>query len=117
MPPTVHKVLIHGPSVVQKCVVPIGQFSEEVLKSSHRICKLYKKSFSRKSSRSKTNEDIFKRLLLHSDPLISLTAPIKNVKRKKLPEEVFHLLNGVNELDASEHTLTSSDSSESSDSE
>ncbi|KAL6420764.1 hypothetical protein ACFW04_013877 [Cataglyphis niger] len=49
MPPTVHKILIHGSSI-KEIILPIGQLSEEALE---------------------TNEDLFKRLLLTSDPLIS----------------------------------------------
>lgn len=117
MPPSVHKVLIHGPSVVQKCILPIGRFSEEVLESSHKICKLYRKSFSRKSSRTNTNEDIFKRLLLNSDPLISMSSSAKCAQNKKMPQEVLDLLTEVDDLETVENSVSGSDLSETSDSE
>ena len=50
----------------------IGYFTEEVLETSHKICKLIRKCFSRKTSRLPTNIDIFQRLLLCSDPFISM---------------------------------------------
>ena len=73
MPPSVHKLLIHGPVLTKNSVSPIGQFSEEVLESSHKILKFYRREHSRKISREKTNKDIFLRLLLHSDPLLTLS--------------------------------------------
>ena len=83
MPPTVHKVLIHGPYVAKNCVLPIGCFTEEVLESCHKLCKLYRKGYSLETSRKRTNQDIFQRLLLHSDPYITLSDAIPNRKTKK----------------------------------
>ena len=92
MPPTVHKVLIHGAKVIREAIVPIGQLSEEALESRNKDIRKYRKNYTRKCSREKTNEDIFKRLLLSSDPYISqLTVP--NIKTKRdLPNDIKKLL-------------------------
>lgn len=72
MPPTVHKVLIHGSIIVEKALLPIGQLSEEAQEaSSNKVFKKYREGYSRKCSRQKTNEDIIHGLLISSDPIIS----------------------------------------------
>lgn len=115
MPPTVHKILLHGPSVAKKAILPIGRYSEEVLESSHKLSKLFRKSFSMKSSRIRTNEDIFKRLLLCSDPYITLTDRLpKKSSKKKFPSEVLSMLTDLPaDYSHSENTLIDSESSDS----
>ena len=36
MPTTVHKILIHLPEVIQKCILPLGQLSEETSEASNK---------------------------------------------------------------------------------
>ena len=38
MPTTVHKILIHGPEV-EKCILPIGQLSEEASEARNKDIK------------------------------------------------------------------------------
>lgn len=71
MPPSVHKISIHGSSIIKSFVSPIGILSEEAQESFNKDIKRYRESYSRKSSRININTDIFQRLLLSSDPLIS----------------------------------------------
>lgn len=66
MSPTVHKVLIHGPTVVAKALLPIGQLSEEVAEARNKHFRLYRLNFSRKHLRINCNTDIINRLLLTS---------------------------------------------------
>lgn len=91
MPPSVHKVLIHGPAIVRDSVLPIGQFSKKVLESSHKLLRSYRRDH-RKISREKTNEDIFLRLHLHSNPYITLSGILPKVQKKKVPVEVTDML-------------------------
>uniref|UniRef100_A0A1B0FUZ5 Uncharacterized protein n=1 Tax=Lutzomyia longipalpis TaxID=7200 RepID=A0A1B0FUZ5_LUTLO len=72
MPVTSHKILIHGPIVAQQFLLPIGMMSEEALESRNNHIKEYRRSFARKMSREDTMEDVFLRLLILSDPKISL---------------------------------------------
>ena len=39
-----------------------------------------------------TNRDIYQRLLLNSDPLLSLSRKEKNIKHRKLTEEMIQLI-------------------------
>lgn len=81
MPPTVHKFLIHGPEIIKNALVPIGQLSEEAQEARNKEIKKFREGYSRKSSRTKTNEDVFNLLLISSDPLIS---SLRELPRKKL---------------------------------
>ena len=78
MTPTVHKVLIHGPTIASESFLPISLLSEEALEASNKNIRKYRKRFTRKFSRGKINEDIFLRLLLNSCPKLSSSRPKKN---------------------------------------
>lgn len=91
MPPTVHKVLIHGSIIIKKALLPIGQLSEEAQEARNKDFKKYREGFSRKISREKTNMDVLRRLLLSSDPLLSsLHQPVR--RKRNLDSEVVQLL-------------------------
>lgn len=81
--PTVHKILIHAPFIIESCSVPIGDMSEEALESRHKHYRSYRANFSRKFSRIATNKDIFARFWLSSDPII-------NSKRKFKKTALVH---------------------------
>lgn len=97
MPPSVHKILIHGPSVIKESILPVGQLSEEVLEASHKVCKKFRQRHARKMSRVATNEDVFMRWLLYSDPKISLSGDIPTKSKKSLPIAVLSLLQDSSE--------------------
>lgn len=71
--PTVHKLLVHGAAIIKYSVLPIGMCSEEVQETRNKCIRRYREFHSRKFSRTVNMEDVFKRLLLSSDPVISLT--------------------------------------------
>jgi len=111
MPTTVHKILIHSSRVIESSLLPIGQLSEEAQEARHKDFKVYRRSFSRKSSRVNTLEDVFKRLLVSSDPQITNLGMLPKKKIKALPEEVLNLI--VQELsDNDEESDIDEDSSE-----
>ena len=66
MSPTVHKILMHGTTVISKSILPIGQLSEEAAEARNKHFRLYRQNFSRKFDRVKCNRDILNRLLLTS---------------------------------------------------
>lgn len=84
MPPTIHKILIHGSDVIQLAAVPIGQLSEEVLECRHKEVRRYREQNTRKVSRVKTNEDLLHTLLISSDPVITSYRQIENSKKKRI---------------------------------
>lgn len=88
MSPTVHKILIHAPSVIKHALLPIGQLSEEASEARNKHFRQYREHFSRKFSRTECLEDIINRLLLTSDPYISIIGwRNRSLKKKVLSEE------------------------------
>jgi hypothetical protein len=79
MPASVHKVLVHGSYIVAGAISPTGQLSEEAQVSRNKDVKYFRRSHSRKTSRSSTNEDVFNLLVVSSDPL--------NATLRKLPKK------------------------------
>lgn len=96
MPPTVHKILIHGSDVIRFAPVPIGQLSEEVQETRHKEIRRYRLQNTRKTSRIKTNEDLLHSLLISSDPLISSHRQIENSNKMELFKEAKNLIADTN---------------------
>jgi hypothetical protein len=87
MPPTVHKLLIHGADIIENAVLPIGQLSEEAQEARNKDFKRIRECHARKISRSSTNTDILNSLLISSDPFISgLRKMPKSAKQTMFPE-------------------------------
>lgn len=87
MPASVHKILIHGPEIIENAIVPIGQLSEEAQEARNKDFKRFREHHTRKFSRTATNEDLLNNLLISSDPLISTLRPKQNEKNSK---EIFN---------------------------
>ncbi|XP_046401579.1 uncharacterized protein LOC124167643 [Ischnura elegans] len=64
MPPTIHKVLLHGAEIVKNATLPIGLLSEEALEARHKDIRRYREKYTRNVSRIATNYGLFHRLLL-----------------------------------------------------
>lgn len=92
MPTTVHKILIHSGQIIQASILPIGQMSEEAQESCNKFIKKYRQDFARKCSRVKNMEDVFQRLLVSSDPLISSLRKLPAKQLKALDLEAVELL-------------------------
>ena len=71
MPTSVHKILIHGTSVINHFLLPIGELSEAAQESKMKDIRKYREHYTRKYNREKTNEDLLHRLILSSDPYLS----------------------------------------------
>lgn len=61
MPASVHKILMHGSTVIKYSLLPIGQLSEEAQESRNKDLKKYREFHTRKTSRVSTNEDLLYR--------------------------------------------------------
>lgn len=92
MPTTVHKLLVHGAEIIKHALLPIGQMSEEAQESCNKFFKKYRENFARKNHRQKTMEDVFKRFLISSDPIISSCRKLLHKPLKSLSPEVIALL-------------------------
>lgn len=83
MTPTMHKILVHGATVIDKALLPIGLLSEEAAEARNKHFRLYRLNFARKFSRIECNTDVINRLLLSSDPMLTSMRPTP--KKKTLP--------------------------------
>lgn len=92
MPTSIHVVLVHGPLIVERAPLPIGQLSEEAQESRNKDIKRYREHFTRKCSRESTMTDIFHWLLVRSDPLISSLRSHPPKKNKSLSSEAINFL-------------------------
>lgn len=92
MPPTLHKYLIHGPEIISKSLLPLGLLTEEAQEARNKDFKKFREHHSRKCSREKTMEDIFKFLILSSDPVITNKRKLPKKKINTLPTEATELL-------------------------
>lgn len=92
MTPTMHKVLVHGAVIIDKALLPIGQLSEEAAEARNKHFRNYRQDFARKFSRESCNEDIFNRLLLSSDPLLSSMREVKKRKANTFMPETLDIL-------------------------
>ena len=113
MPASLHKVLIHGHSIIDCLSLPIGYYSEEAGESRNKDTKNYRLYHSRKNSRKHTNEDQIHLLCATSDPFIStIRQRVYKDKRmrKKLPKEAFNLIE--DEIDSGDNISSSESESE-----
>lgn len=94
MKTTVHKILIHGADIISEFLLPIGCLSEEAQEARNKDFKIYRERFSKKCSRKKNMEDVFNRLLISSDPVITHTRSLPVVLERKMfyPEAVDMLI-------------------------
>ena len=86
--PIVHKILAHGSLIINTAILPLGQLSEEAQESRNKDIRNYREFYSRKASRRMTMEDLFCRLLLSSDPVISSARPLPKKSVRNLDEDV-----------------------------
>jgi hypothetical protein len=92
MPQSIHKLLIHGHVIIDSMSLPIGMMSEEAQECRNKDFKYFREHHSRKVSREKSNEDVFHRLLVTSDPLLSSMRCQRKPKTIKLTESMKSLL-------------------------
>lgn len=92
MPASVHKLLIHGSTIIKHAIVPIGQLSEDAQEANHKYFRKYRENHSRRMSRKANNEDVFRNLLIASDPIISSSIQIIKHEKKELCDNAKNLL-------------------------
>ncbi|CAH0689249.1 unnamed protein product [Chilo suppressalis] len=92
MTTTVHKILIHGPSVIRHAILPIGTLSEEAAEARNKHFRKFREQYSRKFSRTECNMDVLNRLLLTSDPYLTSIRPKVSKKSKPFKPESREML-------------------------
>ena len=74
MPPTVHRVLVHGHVFLQKSKdldIPLGRFSESANEYRNKDRRKARLHFARKNSRENNTKDTYHYLLKTSDPVVN----------------------------------------------
>lgn len=92
MTPSLHKLLIHGPDIIEALPLPIGNFSEEAQESRNKDFRWYREHNTRKMSRIECNEDLFHMLVITSDPVISSMRELPRRKDEIFSKDVLNLL-------------------------
>ena len=93
MPESMHKVLIHGSSIIESLVIPIGQSSEEAQEAKNKDFKRCRENNTRKNSRINTNTDLLHYLLFCTDLYItSFRTDFVKPEKPLLPEARAKLL-------------------------
>lgn len=90
--PTVHKVLVHGAYIIRKNVMPLGTLSEEAQEAIHKIIRKYRQQNTCKISLERLNEDLFRILMVSTDPLISSFRRETSRKDREWPKEIKHII-------------------------
>lgn len=93
IPTSLHRILVHGPEIIDSFALPIGQLSEQALEASHKHFKKFRRDHSRKFSRYSTNQDILNWLLLSTDPLINSNRKYYKGKKVVYSARVRDILN------------------------
>ena len=94
LPPTVHKLLVHGPYIAAKLDLPIGQYSEEAQEAQNKELRNARLHHSCKTSRLVTMTNQYNYMLIKTDTVVSSISFVKhkNSNGKPLPEDVLKML-------------------------
>ena len=112
IPPTLHRVLVHGGEIIRATPINIGSTSEESAEGNTKFARRFYKHHTRKNSHGNALADLLFRLLDVSDPFLSC-AETSSKKSKSIPEDMKPLLCPDNlEFKISEPSLHNIDSSD-----
>ena len=89
IPPTLHKVLVHGKEIIKATPMPVGWTSEEGSESNTKFARRFHTSHTRKTSQEDTMSDLFNRLMDISDPVV-----VSYSKEKKETTRVYSRRHG-----------------------
>ena len=92
IPPTIHKVLVHGKDIIEHCPLPIGLTNEEASEANNKILRNVRLHHTRKTSWSDGMSDLYHRMMDLSDPVV---LDIPNKKRRKKKKSHYHQKSSV----------------------
>ena len=94
IPPTLHKVLVHGKDIIENCPVPIGLTNEEASEANNKILRKVHSHHTRKTSWSDGMSDMYHRMMDISDPVVLQKCQQKKKRKEKKPLslEILNLL-------------------------
>lgn len=96
IPPTVHKLLVHGVQIQQHFSLPLAFYAEDAGESCHKIYRINETHHARQISRKSRLQDVFNYSLYFSDPLLSNIYASNRLKFKNinnLPSNFVALFN------------------------
>lgn len=103
MPPSVHKILIHGSQAIKFIMLPIGQLSEEAQEARNKDVRYIREHRTRKMSSILVTTDLMHNLLASSDPLVAASISERKTSKRVLSKEALELLEiGEDEEDSDE---------------
>lgn len=95
--PTLHKLLVHGRAIVKHAILPVGMYSEEALETRNKSIRKFRENHSRRFNRIVNITDVYQRLMLTSDPVISLlNRAHRNAVDSSLPVGALSLIKTMN---------------------
>jgi hypothetical protein len=95
LPPTLHKVLVHGKEIIEATPITIGASSEEGSEANAKFARKFVKHHTRKTSQKETMFDLFHRLLDISDPCVVAQSYVANKKKiQNIPADMALLIGG-----------------------
>ena len=97
IPPTLHKVLVHGKDIVEATPMPVGWTSEEGSESNTKFAQKFHTNHTRKTSQEDTMSDLFNRLMDISDPVIVSHSKEKKKPQEYIPEDMAGLFKNATE--------------------
>jgi hypothetical protein len=115
IPPTIHKVLVHGKDIIEHCPLPIGLTNEEASEANNKILRNVRLHHTRKTSWSDGMSDLYHRMMDLSDPVVLDKSQQKKKKKEKKPlsSEILSLLQSpVMQIEEQESTDTEDESDE-----
>ena len=98
LPPTLHKVLVHGKDIIEATPIAIGVTSEEGSEANAKFARKFLKHHTRKSSHKDTMFDLFHRLLDISDPFVVAQSFLTKEKQiREIPADMALLISDSKE--------------------
>lgn len=110
-PASIHKILQHSKEIINTCIVPLGELSEEAQESRNKDYRRFRENFTRKTSRKDTNRDLLNNFILSSDPVLSSYNQYRPTKSKQFHPDTIKLL----KCDPDPNIASKEDNSDSSD--
>ena len=108
MPVSVNLLLIHGAQILGTSILPIGMMSKEAQEARNKDNKQFQLHHARKTSRGDTMSDVFHRLMVTGDVVIS-SRSLKTPKTRPLPCDVKHMLQHTTPTNTSDTFNSESD--------
>ena len=99
LPPTLHRVLVHGRDIIEATPIAIGTTSEEGSEANAKFARKFLKHHTRKTSLKDTMFDLFHRLLDISDPFVVAQSFVKERQSQNMPADMALLISDGQESD------------------